>query len=194
MKSNSRTPAWNGCGETRRAVAPTPSGEIRRRQLVKAGAVERLTDEGREVGRMTVARPDDRGVRSAELREMVDRVGDVDLADVAEHATEQDQVGRDGAPVCVGDGGIAEDRLDAMKARCLRGLPRKQHVALVQLQEPSCDILAAGMVGQCSDQVVGLAGADPDRSNRIERRAIEHGANLRLNDHQPAAKGGVRSA
>lgn len=140
---------------------------------------------------MTVARPDDRCVRGAEQGEMVDGVGEISLADVAEHATEQDQVGRNSAPICVGDGGIADDRLNAMKARYLRGLPGKRDVALVKLHEPSDEIIAAGMVGERSDQVMALTGTNPDRSNCTRRGIVEHRANLRLYDREPAAECGI---
>lgn len=74
----------------------------------------------------------------------------------------------------------------------MRSVPDKGDVVFIKLYEPSDEIVAAGVVGKRPDQIVALAGAHCNRSDRTGLSMGEHCANLCLDNRQAAAESGVR--
>ena len=62
-----------------------------------------------------VARPDDGRFRCAQLRELVDCVGDVSLGEIAEHAAHEHDVSGYRAGVGVGQRGVGGNGLDGVE-------------------------------------------------------------------------------
>lgn len=93
-------------------------------------------------------------------------MSDVLVADVAEDTTAQDEVGRDGAGVGVGDRGVPGHHLDGAQPGRGDPLPRDGDVARIEFDQPGGDVGPARVVGQDADQVESLARAQAHHADR----------------------------
>lgn len=157
-------------------------------KLAEAATLKRLTDVRRQVGRMTMASPDHRGLRRTKPRKMADGIGDVLRRYVAEHAAQENQVRRDGALIRICHRGIGSDDFNLSKPRLLGGAAGEKRVVLVKLNQASRDIRASRMPGKDTDQVVSLSGAHADRPHGAGGAPVERGAHLRLHDRETLAQ------
>jgi hypothetical protein len=131
--------------------------------------IERLLDEpcigqpaadrGRQVRSATRAGPDDGRVRRAQLRQLVNGTADVAVADVAEHAAHEHQVGGHRAQVGVSAASVPTHHLNAGEAGVARCPLRDGHVAGVELNQTRTHRHTLGRASQRLDKVPPLARA-----------------------------------
>ncbi len=122
---------------------------------------------------------------------MVEDAFDVGVADVAEEAADQDQVGGGEFGVLVRRRGVPGDDFDAGEVRGAGRADRLGHVPFVQLDQAGTDFTAAGVVGQDADQVAALARAEAERGEGARRGGVEGGADPFLDEGQAPTQVGV---
>ena len=128
-KLNNRRPSLSGSGRADEPVdADRPDPVVRRgeRLLGEPGRREPAADRRGEVGLAAVPGPDHGRARRAQPGERGDRAGGVLVADVAQHAAQQEQVGGRAPGVRLGAAGVGAPDRDARQAGGRRGSRRGQ--------------------------------------------------------------------
>ena len=118
---------------------------------------------------------------------MVDCALDVFVADVAEDAARQQDVGWRHAGVAVGHRRVGAAHAHAVESRRAGARARRLRQRVVQLDEHRRDVLASRVLRQRADHVAPLSGAhagDADRP-RLRGALIQRRADMRLHDAQP---------
>jgi GrpB-like predicted nucleotidyltransferase (UPF0157 family) len=131
-----------------------------------------------------MARPHHARARGAELWEHRDRPFDVLVREVTEHPAQQQDVRRHCAHVGVGKRCVAGDDIDALEAGAASGVAGQAYVVLVELDEAGLDVSSTPMTGECTDDVVALAGTETDRPNPPFWQPLESLAHLSLDQRQ----------
>ena len=113
---------------------------------------------------------------------MTDRVLDVTVGGVTEHAAGQDEVAGHHALVCRRGRRVAGDDLDALAPCCGDGIHRNLGVARVELDKAGGDVGRPRMANKHLKKIAPLPGAHTDDADLAGRRSVEELDDVALDD------------
>jgi hypothetical protein len=111
-----------------------------------------------------------------------DRLFDVTVGGVTEHAAGQDEVAGHHALIGRRDRGVAGDDLDAIEPRCGDDIHRNLGVPKVELDETGGDVGRPRMSDQHLKKIAPLPGAHADDTDLTGRGSIEKLDDMALDD------------
>ena len=138
-----------------------------------------------------MARPDHGRAGRAEHRQRAQRPLDVRVADVAENAAHENEVGRDRAGVAGGRARVTDVHLQIVQAERVGMGTRATCEFRVELDEQAADVAPLAFIER-TEQVARFSGTHAHNPQRRPIECVEHRADAALNDREPAAEGRIR--